>query len=505
MMLRQTQWLAIMAWAFAGLLQVHAGQAGEGARWRYTLLDPSFFVDDCPICGRPTIVRPMRGTFDLVLRAQNPLFSEYTLEGIDFRAPGFGADPYLITGSGSYQFGGEVAYIQQMLLELQVNGEPPGGAYRMQNDDLTVPVSFPMIDCTVRIAVSPTLEYTLRIVAAPYREIWFSTASGLTPGVVIPLTPESPDHISSGDVLASDGRVVIAEAAILASLGLDADMADANLDALDVGPGGEVFFSLREDLDSPTLGPIQHGDLLSLRGRIVRRSQELVARFQPMPPAADLGLDALELSLPAEVLFSVREGFFSERLGQFISPGDLLSDAGEVRRTNKELLARFHSLDGGGDRGLDACVLFQPDESMLGAAEDVWFSLEEGFEDGEFGHIAAGDLLSAQGRVVRHNLELVAPFAPIEDLADFGLDGLFVVTDTFLPADPPRITGFSWNPGTARVELHWEGRGRVFQVECAPAHTGPYEPASAIVPWLTAAPAPRPGGLSPAFFRVRQW
>ena len=73
------------------------------------------------------------------------------------------------------------------------------------------------------------------------------------------------------------------------------------------------------------------------------------------------------------------------------------------------------------DYGLDAVHVWPSGE--------IWFSTEEGFQDGALGPIAAGDLLSDQGYVVYRNLELLGPFAPIEDLADFGLDALFLVSD----------------------------------------------------------------------------
>jgi hypothetical protein len=38
-------------------------------------------------------------------------------------------------------------------------------------------------------------------------------------------------------------------------------------------------------------------------------------------------------------------------------------------------------------------------------------------------------MLSDQGFIVVRNLDLVQPFSPLEDLADFGLNGLWLVTD----------------------------------------------------------------------------
>jgi hypothetical protein len=141
-----------------------------------------------------------------------------------------------------------------------------------------------------------------------------------------------------------------------------------------------------------------------------------------------VGLDAAHFvtaSASREIYFSIETDLFSERLGMTLQRGDLLSSYGRVVKRNHELLARFHPPPTPGpvprDYGLDALYLWPGGE--------IWFSVEEGFMDEQLGMILPGDLLSDQGRVVMRNLELLAAFAPIEDLADFGLDAVFVVTE----------------------------------------------------------------------------
>jgi hypothetical protein len=80
-----------------------------------------------------------------------------------------------------------------------------------------------------------------------------------------------------------------------------------------------------------------------------------------MPPIPDMGLDALAIApgysiddselvddvAPPErkiLVFSTKEGFFSERLGVYISPGDILTTNGRIYRTNRELLRNFNPL-----------------------------------------------------------------------------------------------------------------------------------------------------------------
>src|SRR6266576_5194902 len=67
----------------------------------YTLLEGSYFIDDCLICGRPTILEPLRGTFDLVLLQNTPPYTRYAIQNLNFTAQ----PPWLerrITGEGSY-------------------------------------------------------------------------------------------------------------------------------------------------------------------------------------------------------------------------------------------------------------------------------------------------------------------------------------------------------------------------------------------------------------------
>jgi hypothetical protein len=335
--------------------------------------------------------------------------------------------------------------------------------------------------------------YHFCLAAAPLRDIWFSTVSGLTSAF-----GEAPtNHVSAGDLLSMSGRVVQRQSELIGRLGIMPVAPDIGLDAVDLLPGGEIAFSVEQDIFSETLGPIQQGDLLSNQGRILRQNQELLAAFSPQPPSPDVGLDAVHILDSGEILFSIEKDIFSERLGVTLGHGDLLSSTGEVRRTHQQLLAHFQPPDASKDYGLDAFYLWPNGE--------IWFSTEEGFQDRALGPIQPGDLLSDAGYVVFHNLELLRSFAPIEDLADFGLDALFLVTDVTPPAPPPRFLSVEANRSTGRARLAWDGPGRVFQLERASTVTGPFQPFSPIIPTLD---FEIPGALtdSPqAYYRLRQW
>ena len=474
--------IGFLAW-FAALSPASSRASAQGLqRSSYRLLDGSALYDDCPICGRPTIAYTLRGTFDLVLAEQNPLFNTYLITNVQFQA--IGANGYKITGNGRYQLGGEVAIRQQLVLDLFLDSQPVS----FTNDTPTPDKLFPLLSIR-STETTPTLlqVFTLNLVAAPVREIWFSTVSGFTPASGGP-------RGSGGDLLSSDGRVVKPVSHFSRALGLPDDK-ELQLDAFDLQAGGEILFSLAENQPISNLGPLYQGDLLSDRGRIVKRNQELTAAFGFMPPSPDVGLDAITSLADGEFLFSIRTNMFSERLGRMLRRGDLLSSGGTVVASNQQLLSRFHP-ETTGDFGLDALFVWPGGE--------IWFSVEDGFQDRELGAIGAGDLLSNQGIVVYRNLELMSAFAPIEDLADFGLDGLFVVTDLNVVSTPPHLTNI--RKSNVMTHLEWEGPGRVFQVMRSGRVQGPFEPASPIVPDLSFDVDEAMGAdLPTGFYQVRQW
>jgi hypothetical protein len=343
-----------------------------------------------------------------------------------------------------------------------------------------------------------TQVYEVRLAAAPLREIWFSTVNGFHSGVWQPPT----NSLSGGDLLSFGGRVIRGNHALTGRLGIMPAVPDLGLDAVGLLPGGEVAFSIEQDIFSETLGLLRNGDVLSERGRIVQQGQQLLSAFVLQPTVADPGLDALSLPGAAgaetnEVWFSIERDAFSERLSRVLHRGDLLSSRGQIVRSNQQLLARFQPANPGVDYGLDAVYVWPGGE--------IWFSTEDGFTGGNSESYPGGDLLSDQGYVVFRNLELVGAFAPVEDVNNFGLDALWIVTDAIAPAPPPMITSIMRDPDDGTITLRWRGAGQVFQVEAADRISGPYLPLSPVVPELmfddSGATRRRPA----SFYRLRQW
>ncbi|MDA0812704.1 MAG: hypothetical protein O3C21_09985 [Verrucomicrobia bacterium] len=462
--------------------------------WHYTLVEGSTLLDDCEVCGGLRFPIPMEGSFELVLTDENPLFSRYRLFDLDLRAPR-GGPTYRITGEGDYKVGGEVAILQETTLDVEVSvTDRPVRTTMFEGGSFAPPRAWPMLSLgSSDVQGTPFSRITLVVNAAPFRDLWFSTAGGLTPG-----TPQLGEHYSGADVLSIGGHAMRRAKDAFAAFEFPVAGGFEAMDALDVAPGGELLFSLGHPAFSTSLGQeVQEGDLLAESGKVAAKNQALVAAFGAMPPTPDVGLDAVQVLDSGEVLFSIREPLFSEKLGVALGKGDLLSDRGVVVKRNRDLLAAFRPAGATLDQGLDAFYVWPHGE--------VWFSVEEGFQTpvGSVGTVGYGDLLSDQGFVVRRNLDLVAAFSPLEDVADFGLDALFVVTD-FTP--PP--TGLT--PPALRVEgsvavLDWSGDARAWQLEHSPDLRLPFAPLTPILPvrtWRHQAEKilPRAG-----FYRIHGW
>lgn len=160
--------------------------------------------------------------------------------------------------------------------------------------------------------------------------------------------------LREGDLLSERGRVWRPIEALLAAFDPQGSVDEVNVDALVLRPGGEIWFSIDREIVSVKLGRMLHrGDLLSSDGRVIRSFAALLAPFEPADPAQDPGLDALYVWPHGEIWFSV-EGDFRDKQGNRYGAGDLLSDQGWVVAHNRDLLAAFQPLEDLADFGLDA-------------------------------------------------------------------------------------------------------------------------------------------------------
>ncbi len=483
-------WLSVLL-PLVAISSAIAQPATTNQVWSYRLMHDSNLLDDCPICDRVSIPVAMRGTFSLRLIDANPLFSRYAIDEVDFRA---GSNRvYTVKGSGTLEIGGEVAVTIQVFLQAEINDGFTNKTCYFTNVDTHAQQPWPMLDISLS-QTNGTLGqlFSMRMFAAPLRDAWFSTAGDFT---WVPV-PDPVYLVSNGDLLSMSGGKVKSIAELVASVGAEPPGSNAGLDAVDVLAGGEIAFSLGTNLTSQTLGQLQHGDLLSNRGRVLRTNQDLLAPFAIQPPAPDVGLDAVHRLEDGRMYFSIATDIFSEQLGMTLHHGDLLSSTGAVVMTNQQLLSHFHPTKPGKDYGLDALYVWPGGE--------LWFSTQEAFEDQTYGTVSAGDLLSNLGYIVFRNAELLEKFSPADGEPEPGLDALYVVTDVTPPAPAPELD-ISLLPSVNGVRLRWESQARVFQVLRADDISGPFLPVS---PLLSEPPFDDPAALTTrgqGWYRLQQW
>src|SRR5687767_7296112 len=100
----------------------------------YRLLEGSTLVDDCLICGRPSLVFPLRGTFTLVRTNSTPVGAQYALRDIDFYTGVRSNAQRLISGQGHYESQGHFVVQQDMVLDVLLNNVQ----HRFTNEDRVV-------------------------------------------------------------------------------------------------------------------------------------------------------------------------------------------------------------------------------------------------------------------------------------------------------------------------------------------------------------------------------
>jgi hypothetical protein len=135
----------------------------------YVLVSGSLLTDDCPFCDRLAIILPLTGSFSMSLEEQNPLFSRYLLQDISWSAGSNSGPQYYVSGSGMYQVGGEVAYLQDLFLDVEVaqNSFRTNHAY-CESSNRTVTVTWPKLQIHVdQTNGTPGQVFRFDLVAVP--------------------------------------------------------------------------------------------------------------------------------------------------------------------------------------------------------------------------------------------------------------------------------------------------------------------------------------------------
>jgi hypothetical protein len=139
----------------------------------YRLLRDSTFQRGCfgacdCLLGEP---QPLVGTFALVDLRQDPLFTEFAVVNVRWAtssALDAAAASVPIRGFGMYKYGGEVALVERLGLDLTVDGEP-----QTHYDSGLVPVgaAFPRIDTSISINNLVCYDTLIHVDAWPRRHL----------------------------------------------------------------------------------------------------------------------------------------------------------------------------------------------------------------------------------------------------------------------------------------------------------------------------------------------
>jgi hypothetical protein len=115
---------AVLAGAALPALAQGSGSTSNGPSF-YTLRKDSLFQSGCfGPCACPVLLNgPVEGRFRLRLVSSDPLFDNYSVDQLRWVVHESSGD-ILVTGSGTYRIGGEVARQHQLSLELQVGSDP---------------------------------------------------------------------------------------------------------------------------------------------------------------------------------------------------------------------------------------------------------------------------------------------------------------------------------------------------------------------------------------------
>jgi hypothetical protein len=113
----------------------------------------------CPVVFNETV----KGTLVLTPAGVDPLFTNYTVTGINWMVTLGGTDTF-VTGSGTYRIGGEFALQQELTLDLKVGDNK---VERFTSGLVTGPAPFPAIAITISMNNQTCYDTVFRIQASP--------------------------------------------------------------------------------------------------------------------------------------------------------------------------------------------------------------------------------------------------------------------------------------------------------------------------------------------------
>jgi hypothetical protein len=96
--------------------------------------------------------------------------------------------------------------------------------------------------------------------------------------------------LNGADLLLSSGSLFLKSDKLLKNFSMPENVNEPNIDGFFLWPNGEIWFSLDSGFEDKNLGWISHGDILSSEGYVVLKNLDLLNHFSPLEDLADFGL-----------------------------------------------------------------------------------------------------------------------------------------------------------------------------------------------------------------------
>jgi hypothetical protein len=136
-----------LSYAMAASRDLANAQSASGPAL-YRLNPDSSFQRGCfPPCECPVMItEPVKGTFLLTPTGYDGLFNTYAVTDVNWKFTNYDGTAKLVTGSGTYKVGGEVAAQQELSLYLQTDG---GHVEHFDSGLVTESARFPNIQVSI--------------------------------------------------------------------------------------------------------------------------------------------------------------------------------------------------------------------------------------------------------------------------------------------------------------------------------------------------------------------
>lgn len=140
--MRITALASVFALALALVALAPSARAQTGTTSTYKLESDSRFETGCfGMCLCAVVTHPLKGTFFLTHTGFDPLYDYYDVSNVSWVVSD-STNYFTITGSGTYKIGGEFALVNEMVLDLSVNG---GANQHFDSGLVPISAKFPQI------------------------------------------------------------------------------------------------------------------------------------------------------------------------------------------------------------------------------------------------------------------------------------------------------------------------------------------------------------------------